>query len=248
MQRFALIGHPLTHSFSKAYFNEKFQREGIEACYENFDIHQITDIQLIISQYADLKGFNVTIPYKEAIIPLLDEVDPTALEVGAVNTVKVMRDGRMKGFNTDVIGLGYMDCFASLAMTEAALILGTGGASKAVQYVLRQKGIGYHLVSRDAQRGDYTYKQLTRELIEQHPLIINATPLGTFPKVNEAPALPYDAIGSHHTLFDLVYNPEETVFLRQGRLRGAKTFNGLTMLHQQAEASWRIWTKNETDI
>lgn len=240
MKQFGLVGHPLGHSFSKAYFTEKFEREGLDCEYLNFDIDDLSSIRNIITEHPDLKGLNVTVPYKEAIISHLDELDSVANEIKAVNTVKVLPDGRLKGFNTDIIGL---EKTLSMAMAGSALILGTGGASKAVQYVLTKHYIPFHLVSRNPEKGDFTYKELTPEIVASHPLIINATPVGMALRVNKAPDLPYDAITTQHTLFDLIYNPEETCFLRHGREKGARTLNGLTMLHAQAEAAWRIWNE-----
>ncbi len=240
MKQFGLVGHPLGHSFSKAYFTEKFEREGLDCEYLNFDIDDLSSIRNIITEHPDLKGLNVTVPYKEAIISHLDELDSVANEIKAVNTVKVLPDGRLKGFNTDIIGL---EKTLSMAMAGSALILGTGGASKAVQYVLTKHYIPFHLVSRNPEKGDFTYKELTPEIVASHPLIINATPVGMALRVNKAPDLPYDAITTQHTLFDLIYNPEETLFLQHGRDKGARTLNGLTMLHAQAEAAWRIWSE-----
>ena len=250
---FGLIGHPLSHSFSKDYFTEKFRREGLNCEYQNYDIVEISLIRKLVSEN-DLKGFNVTIPYKEAILPYLDELDPIAAEVGAVNTVKVLHGGRLKGYNTDVIGFASsLRTVRSLPRVKrdgsnakyviAALVLGTGGASKAVQYVLRKNNIPFHLVSRNPQKGDFTYKNLTPEIIQSHLLIINTTPVGMAPHCDEAPLIPYDAVTPKHLLFDLIYNPEETLFLRYGREQGAKTINGLTMLHAQAEASWSFWNQ-----
>lgn len=239
LQRYGLIGHPLGHSFSKTYFTEKFEREGIDACYENFDLKDLNLLSSLLQQHPDLCGFNVTIPYKEAILPYLDELDPAAREVGAVNTVKVLNNRRLIGYNTDIIGIN-----SSLSNPHSALLLGTGGASKAVQYVLRKHHIPYHLVSRNPEKSDLTYQNLTPEIIQSHLLIINATPVGMAPHCEEAPLIPYEAITQKHILFDLIYNPEETLFLRYGREQGAKTINGLTMLHAQAEASWEIWEKN----
>lgn len=252
MKRYGLIGHPLGHSFSKVYFQKKFQQKGWDCWYENFDLESLDQIRSLILDHPDLKGFNVTIPYKEAILPYLDELDPVAAEVGAVNTVKVLPDSKLKGYNTDVIGLelslwdGLLRSFLPRNEKSGnddllALVLGTGGASKAVQYVLRKHHITFHTVSRSPERGDYTYQDLTPEVIHTHLLIINATPVGMYPNVNDAPALPYEALSSSHVLFDLIYNPEETLFLRHGREHGATTLNGLTMLHAQADASWEIW-------
>ena len=235
MKRFGLIGHPLSHSFSKTHFTEKFEREGLDCEYENYDIDDIALVREL-----DLSGFNVTSPYKEAIIPYLDELNPIAAEVGAVNTVKVLPDGRLIGYNTDVIG--FAETVFGAELQKTALILGTGGASKAVQYALRQLGIRYSIVSRSIGKGDYQYEELTPEIIQSHLLIVNATPVGMAPNINEAPNLPYDAITPQHTLIDLIYNPDETLFLRKGKEHDAITINGLTMLHAQAEASWEIWT------
>lgn len=240
MRHFGLIGHPLGHSFSKAYFTEKFEREKWDCDYQNYDIE---DLSLIAS--LELCGFNVTIPYKEAILPYLDDLDPIAAEVGAVNTVKALPDGRLKGYNTDVIGVEMClrEGTKHLQSTVATLTLGTGGASKAIKYVLHKYHIPYHLVSRDPLKGDFTYQDLTPEIIKKHLFIINATPVGMAPHTDEAPNLPYDAITPQHTLFDLIYNPSETLFLRYGREHGACTVNGLKMLHAQAKASWTIWNQ-----
>ena len=253
--KYGLIGHPLGHSFSKDYFTKKFEREGLDCEYNNYDLEDLSMVRQL-----KLSGFNVTIPYKEAIIPYLDELDPVAAEVGAVNTVKVLPDGRLKGFNTDVIGLEAslsLIPHPALRITHYAfripnsefrippsLLLGTGGASKAVQYVLRKHHIPCHLVSQDPEKGDFTYQDLSPEVIKTHLLIINATPVGMFPNVEEAPSLPYEALSPDHVLLDLIYNPEETLFLRHGREHGATILNGLTMLHAQADATWEIFIKN----
>ena len=250
MKRYGLVGHPLGHSFSKVFFTEKFEREGFDARYENFDLEDLAALRELLQQQPDLIGFNVTIPYKEAILPYLDILDPIALEVGAVNTVKVMADGKLKGYNTDVVGIEAT--LADLAtpkgspterevMTSGALILGTGGASKAVQYVLRKHGLPYHLVSRSLERGSFTYNRLTSDIILDHLLIINATPMGMAPHIEEAPRIPYEVLTPQHVLFDLIYNPEETLFLKHGCEHGATALNGLKMLYAQAEASWAIW-------
>ena len=381
MDCYGLIGHPLGHSFSKAFFSEKFEREAIDACYDLFDLESINDFPQLLSKHPDLCGFNVTIPYKEAIMPYMDVLDPEAEAVGAVNTVKVLADGRLKGFNTDIIGIettlmglrgtpkgasvtpeggyvaplelfgfrgtpkgasvtpaggyvvplglfgfrgapkgtsvtpeggyvaplglfgfrgtpkgtsvtpegsyvaplglfgfrgapkgtsvtpeggyvaplglfGFRGAPKGTSVTPAgsyvvplghlekpitALILGTGGASKAVQYVLKKHSVPCHLVSRNPHKGDFTYNMLTPIIINEHPLIINASPVGMSPRIEEAPLIPYEAVTAEHLLFDLVYNPEETLFLRYGREHGATTVNGMAMLLAQAEASWRIW-------
>lgn len=238
MRHYGLIGHPLGHSYSKAYFTAKFEAASLDCDYQNYDLEDIS----VIKQ-SNLNGFNVTIPYKETIIPYLDELDPVAEKIGAVNTVKVLPNGELKGYNTDVIGFEGLlwSILPKNNVPEKALILGTGGASKAVQYILKIHHLPFHLVSRDSEKGDYTYAQLTTDIITEHLLIINTTPLGTFPNVTEAPPIPYGTLSPSHTLIDLIYNPEETVFLRHGREHGAKIQNGLAMLHTQAEASWKIW-------
>ena len=237
MKRYGLVGHPLGHSFSKAYFTEKFEKERLDCCYQNFDLQDIATLPKLLEQYPDLRGFNVTVPYKETIIPYLDELDTITAKVGAVNTVKILPDGQLKGFNTDVTG------YEKYEVAAPALILGSGGASKAVQYALEKNKVIFHIVSRDVLRGDYTYDLLTPDVIREHRLIVNATPVGMFPKMDEAPLIPYDALTSNHVLIDLIYNPEETLFLRKGRERGAVTFNGLRMLYAQAEAAWTIWNR-----
>ena len=238
MKRYGLIGHPLGHSFSKAYFTEKFKQAKIDACYDNYDIESIEQLPLLLKQHPDLCGFNVTIPHKEAILTYLDSLDTEAEAVGAVNTVVVTADGRLKGFNTDVSGFN-----SEFRIPNSALILGTGGASKAVQYMLKHRGLPYHLVSRTQGKGHFTYDELNVEIIQEHLIIINTTPVGMSPHIEEAPRIPYEALTPQHTLFDLIYNPEDTLFLRHGREHGAHTINGLTMLHAQAEASWNIWNK-----
>ncbi|MBR4147564.1 MAG: shikimate dehydrogenase [Bacteroidales bacterium] len=236
MKHYGLIGHPLGHSFSKTYFTAKFETEGLDCDYQNYDLE---DISLI--KQSNLNGFNVTIPYKEDIITYLDKLDEVAAEVGAVNTVRVLPNGKLIGFNTDVIGFESLIPHSSLLIPHSSLILGTGGASKAVQYVLKKHGIDFQLVSRDAKKGDYTYDQLTPEIVKDHLLIINSTPVGMAPHIDALPDIPYDAITPNHTLIDLIYNPEITLFLRHGEEQGATTINGLAMLHAQAEASWKVW-------
>lgn len=246
MKLFGLVGHPLGHSFSKRYFSNKFATLQLDCEYRNFDLDNIAQIKTILCEHPEILGFNVTIPYKEAILPYLDELDITAEQVGAVNTVKILSDGRLKGFNTDVVGFETIikSVIASDKKAIPALILGTGGAAKAVRYVLEKNNIPYHLVSRDPQKGDFTYETLKEKDILRHLLIINTTPVGMSPKVDEAPPIPYQAIDKRHTLIDLIYNPEETLFLRKGRKHGALTLNGMSMLHAQAEASWNCWTNN----
>lgn len=237
MKHFALIGFPLGHSLSASYFAEKFSREGIDAEYSPLAIEQAEEVLPYCSR---LSGFNVTIPHKQAIMPLLAEISKEAQAIGAVNCVKVCEDGRLVGYNTDVIGIR-----KSLEGVEVqgrkALVLGTGGASKAVQYVLRKGGANIKVVSRSKGAANLTYEDLSEELIRECRLIVNTTPLGMFPKVETAPQLPYSALSSEHTLFDCVYNPRQTKFLQLGAAQGARTIDGLTMFYAQAEASWEIW-------
>ena len=241
MKRYGLIGHPLRHSQSRVLFNEKFEYEGLDCRYQNFDLKSIEELHEVLERYPDLCGFNVTIPYKEAIIPLLDDIDPVAKEVGAVNVVKVT-EGKMKGYNSDVYGFEQLLCRAIIGKDIAhALVLGTGGASKAVQYVLKQKGIPYSTVSRSADRGDLTYDTLTDDILRQNHLIINTTPLGMAPQVDNFPDIHYQALGNKHILIDLIYNPKETSFMELGRSWGAKVYNGMQMFEEQAKKTWEIF-------
>ncbi len=246
MKRYGLIGYPLGHSFSQRYFTEKFEREGIAGCtYENFPIESIDRLDEVLERHPDLCGFNVTIPYKERIIPRLRSMAEEARKIGAVNCVRVTPEG-LVGHNTDAYG--FRTSLLKLldgAHPERALVLGTGGASKAVKYVLEQLGIPFDVVSRKASAGNFTYDELTSETVRTRRLIVNATPLGTFPKTDECPDIPYEAIGETHFLFDLVYNPPLTEFLRRGRQQGAAVANGYDMLVGQAEKAWSIWNGKE---
>ncbi len=246
MKRYGLIGYPLGHSFSQRYFTEKFEREGIARCtYENFPIESIDRLDEVLERHPDLCGFNVTIPYKERIIPRLRSMAEEARKIGAVNCIRVTPEG-LVGHNTDAYG--FRTSLLKLldgTHPERALVLGTGGASKAVKYVLEQLGIPFDVVSRKASAGDFTYEELTSETIRTRRLIVNATPLGTFPKTDECPDIPYEAIGETHFLFDLVYNPPLTEFLRWGRQQGAAIANGYDMLVGQAEKAWSIWNGKE---
>ena len=236
MKHFALIGYPLGHSMSAAYFLDKFSRGGIEAEYLPLPMERVEDI---LPHCAKLSGFNVTIPHKQAIIPLLAEISEEAKAVGAVNCVKVTPQG-LVGYNTDIIGI--RKSLEGITLKGAkAIILGTGGASKAVQYVLREGGAEVAVVSRSQGVADLTYADLTEEVIRNCDIIVNATPIGMFPNVCDAPEIPYSALSAKHTLFDCVYNPRITEFLRLGAEQGAHTINGLTMFYAQAEASWEIW-------
>lgn len=246
MKRYGLIGYPLGHSFSQRYFTEKFEREGIAGCtYENFPIESIDRLDEVLERHPDLCGFNVTIPYKERIIPRLRSMAEEARKIGAVNCVRVTPEG-LVGHNTDAYG--FRTSLLKLldgAHPERALVLGTGGASKAVKYVLEQLDIPFDVVSRKASAGNFTYDELTSETVRTRRLIVNATPLGTFPKTDECPDIPYEAIGETHFLFDLVYNPPLTEFLRRGRQQGAAIANGYDMLVGQAEKAWSIWNGKE---
>ena len=248
MRHFGLIGKSLGHSFSAKFFNGKFRAEGIDADYQLFEMEDVSTIDSIIKEH-NLEGFNVTIPYKESIIPHLDEVTKEAHDIGAVNCV-VINNGRKVGHNTDIVGIEASLHWLDVDSNPKALILGTGGASKAAQYALKRRGIEYKVVSRDASRGDITYDQLTAEIIAEHKLIINATPVGMSPNVDDSPAIDYSAVGTEHRLFDMVYNPAKTEFLKRGEERGAKTMGGMLMLQTQAIASWHLWNEkssNEAD-
>lgn len=248
MRQYGLIGFPLGHSFSQRYFAEKFQKEGIDNCsYTNFPIETIEKIEDILHKHPDLQGFNVTIPYKQAIIPYLSKLNREAETIGAVNCVRRTPEGLI-GYNTDAYGFQRsLNTLLNGAHPERALVLGTGGASRAIKFVLTEKHIPFDTVSRRLQGADYTYEMLTDEIIKTHQLIVNCTPLGTFPKTDECPDLPYEAIGPSHFLFDLVYNPPLTEFLRRGEQRGASIQNGYEMLVGQAELAWKIWNNPDPD-
>ena len=239
---FGLIGYPLSHSFSKHYFAEKYKREDIKGCfYELFPLERIEQIRELVKSYPNLVGLNVTIPYKETVLPFLDSVEEDAAKVGAVNTIKI-KDGRLIGFNTDVYGFEHsLLNLINDRMDLNTLVLGTGGAAKAVGHVLDRLDISYSLVSRKPATGVLSYQELDKEIIRKHQLIINTTPLGMSPKTESLPALPYDGLSAEHFLFDLVYNPEETSFMQKGKEKDARVKNGLEMLHLQAEKAWHIW-------
>lgn len=241
MREFGLIGKTLSHSFSQKYFEEKFQREHItDASYSLFEITDIKQIKTFIQQHPQLVGFNVTIPYKQQIIPYLNELSEEAEAVHAVNAVLTKQTGNQiftKGYNTDIDG--FRNSLEGIKIPEKAMILGTGGAAAAIKYVLQQKGCQTTIVSRDAEKG-LPYSELTPGIIAEHKFIVNCTPLGTYPNINEKPDIPYDGISGEHFLYDLVYNPSETSFLKEGIKRGAKIQNGLRMLHGQAEAFWEL--------
>lgn len=244
MKQYGLVGHPLDHSFSKQFFTDKFIRENLTNCtYKNFDITDISQIKTIVDNTPELIGFNVTIPYKEQIIPYLHKIDSEAAEVGAVNTVKVT-NGKWIGYNTDIYGFKQsLKPFLEISQ-ERALILGTGGASKAVYYVLNSLNINCLFVSRTPKKdNEISYNDVNEYVIRNHQIIVNTTPRGTFPKIDEKPEICYNEITSKHLLYDLIYNPDETQFLKEGRKKGATTINGLQMLKIQAEKSWKIWNE-----
>jgi shikimate dehydrogenase len=247
MQRFGLIGYPLSHSFSAGYFAKKFEDLKItDAIYENFSIENIGIFEDLLQKYPDFSGLNVTIPYKEQIIPYLNEIDEVAKEVKAVNTIKFIKKDNnkliLKGFNTDIYGFETSLKPLLEPHHKKALILGTGGASKAIKFILGRLGIEFVSASiEELKENEIRYEEIDKAMIEDRLLIINATPLGTYPKVDACPSIPYEYITPRHVLFDLVYNPEVTLFLKKGKERGAKTKNGLEMLHLQAEKAWEIW-------
>lgn len=247
MQKYGLIGYPLKHSFSIGYFNEKFKSENIDAEYVNFEIADIKDFKRIIEETPNLCGLNVTIPYKEQIIPFLNELDKDTAAIGAVNVIKIIRQkGKVKlvGYNSDIIG--FTESIRSLLQPhhKRALILGTGGASKAAYHGLTRLGVECVFVSRSKKSPDMlTYEELTPEIMKTHTVIVNCTPVGMYPKVDLCPAIPYEELTSEHLLYDLLYNPNETLFMKKGAAQGAVTKNGLEMLLLQAFAAWEIWNK-----
>ncbi|HEY1165372.1 MAG TPA: shikimate dehydrogenase [Chitinophaga sp.] len=243
MKVFGLIGYPLSHSFSKGFFAEKFQKEGVNDCvYENFPLEDISQFPALLEQQPDLRGLNVTIPYKEAVLPWLDELSPAAEQIKAVNCIQ-FHEGIRIGFNTDV--MGFKRSLQPLLKPHHtnALVLGTGGAAKAVMFVLQELNIPYTVVSRRAHNGVITYNMLDKDIMTAHTIIINTSPLGMYPQVDAAPPIPYELITKHHLLYDLIYNPAETLFLKQGAAKGAAIKNGHEMLVLQAEASWDIWNE-----
>lgn len=244
MEKYGLIGYPLGHSFSVGYFNEKFQNEGIDAEYVNFEIPQINMLPEVIASNPDLVGLNVTIPYKEKVISYLDHVSPEARAIGAVNVIRIIHKGKnviLKGYNSDVIGFTQSIEPRLETYHKKALILGTGGASKAINFGLKSLGLETVFVSRYERPGTIQYEKLTPEDIKEYNVIVNCTPCGMFPHTNECPNLPYEAMDSHTLLYDLIYNPDETLFLYKGKQQGATVVNGLEMLLLQAFASWEFW-------
>ena len=241
MRAFGLIGYPLGHSFSKKYFADKFAREGITGnVYELYPLEQIGQVEELLVSSPNLAGLNVTIPYKEQVIAYLDNMSPVVEEIGACNCIHI-QDGRLMGHNTDVIGFSRSLLPKLKPHHKQALILGTGGSSKAVAYTLKELNIPFLQVSRNPSEGMIGYEEIDQSMLETHTLLINTTPVGMYPDIEKAPAIPYQFIGADHYLFDLVYNPERTRFLQEGALRGATVENGSDMLVIQAEASWEIW-------
>ena len=243
MKQYGIIGYPLSHSFSKGYFSTKFEKENLNDCiFDTFPLNKIEEFNLICTKHPNFVGLNVTIPYKEQIIPFLDDLDTEAAKIGAVNTIKFI-NGKKIGYNTDCFGFEMSLKPLLKTYHTHALILGTGGASKAVEYVLKKLGIEFQYVSRVKSINAIAYNELDKNIIQHSTLIINTTPVGMYPKIDDAPAIPYQYLNSQHLLYDLVYNPDETLFLKQGKTQGAQTKNGLEMLYLQAEKSWNIWNQ-----
>lgn len=251
MDTYGLIGFPLKHSFSARFFTEKFAREGIDAEYLNFEIEDILKIREVILFNQRLRGLNVTIPYKERVIPLLNEISPEAQKIGAVNVIRVERRPNDKyhykliGYNTDYVG--FKNSIAPMLRAEThrnALILGTGGASKAVAQALSDLDLRWKYVSRTPHKDRFTYNQLSAEVLAQYTVVVNCSPVGTFPHADECPEIPYSRLTPGHILYDLVYNPAETLFLKKGKAQGATVKNGAEMLELQALAAWEIWSRS----
>ena len=248
MDKYGLIGYPLGHSFSIGYFNERFENENIDAEYINFEIPSIDDLPEVLASNPQLKGLNVTIPYKEKVISFLDSVSPEARAIGAVNVIRVTHKGNkiiLKGFNSDVIGFTKSIEPMLEKCHKKALILGTGGASKAVNYGLKSLGLETVFVSRYERPGTIQYESITPDVVKEYNVIVNCTPLGMYPHSDECPMLPYEALDSHNILYDLIYNPDQTLFMKKGLAHGAQVKNGLEMLLLQAFASWEFWNGKE---
>ncbi len=248
MDKYGLIGYPLGHSFSKSYFNEKFENEGINAEYINFEIPTLDSLPEILASNPELKGLNVTIPYKEKVISYLDSISPEARAIGAVNVIRIDHKGNdtyLKGFNSDVIGFTKSIEPLLERFHKKALILGTGGASKAINFGLKSLGLETVFVSRFERPGTIQYSQITPDIIQEYNVIVNCTPCGMYPHIDECPQLPYEAMTSKNILYDLLYNPDETLFMKKGAQHGATVKNGLEMLLLQAFASWEFWHNKE---
>lgn len=248
MDKYGLIGYPLGHSFSISYFNQKFADEGVNAKYENFEIASIDQLEEVLASNPELRGLNVTIPYKEKVMPYLDSISPEAQAIGAVNVIRVTHEGKevkLKGFNSDVIGFTKSIEPMLESYHKKALILGTGGASKAINYGLKSLGLETVYVSRYERPGTIQYERITPEVVHEYNVIVNCTPVGMYPHTEECPLLPYEAMDGHTILYDLIYNPDETLFMRKGAEHGAQTKNGLEMLLLQAFTSWEFWHGKE---
>ena len=241
MRKFGLVGRNISYSFSRDFFRKKFERENIDATYENFDMEKISRLPLILKNNPGLQGFNVTIPFKQAIMPFLDALDPEASEIAAVNTVKISKTGKLTGYNTDHFGFSKALVPHLQKRHKKALILGTGGASKAVIYALQSLGIVATSVSRKSFENAISYEELSSEIMAEHLIIINCTPLGTYPNISEFPPVPVEKISSQHLIFDLIYNPEITRLMELAHQKGATVVNGQKMLEYQAERAWEIW-------
>lgn len=246
MRLYGLIGYPLSHSFSKKYFTEKFEREGLKDCrYELFPLSSIDALPQLLKEHPELCGLNVTIPYKEQVLSYLHSENELVQAIRACNCIDI-RNGKLKGYNTDVLGFERSLLEQWQPHHKKALILGTGGVSKAVQYIVQKMGLTYRYVSRKPGVHNFSYEQLTPAIMQEYTLIVNTTPLGMYPNITEAPPIPYEALTPKHYLFDMVYNPEKTLFLKMGKERGAMIKNGYDMLEIQADESWKIWTTSNT--
>jgi shikimate dehydrogenase len=245
MRRFGLIGKTLKHSFSKTWFTKKFEEEGIPDCsYENFELQSIEQLPGLIQSNSDLAGVNITIPYKEAVCKLLDQSNELVQEIGACNCIKI-ENGILSGYNTDALAFQRSLSANLQPEHQCALVLGSGGASKAIQFALKKMNIDFLVVTRNKKDQLMGYEDLGRDVMDGHQIIINTTPLGTYPNVDQDPSIPYEWITTQHLLFDLVYNPPKTKFLREGEKKGARIVNGYEMLVGQAEESWRIWNESK---
>ena len=248
---YGLIGYPLVHSFSRDFFNQKFLAEDIDAQYLNFEIEDLGGLMEIIAEYPNLNGLNVTAPYKEKVIPLLDSLDDDAREIGAVNVIRFIRDKstgellEMRGYNSDVVGFGQTVKSILTPQRTSAMVLGTGGAAKAVRAALRKYGIEVQMVSRRKSEHTLIYEEITRAMVTAHKIIVNATPVGKYPVDDKYPDFPYRFLTKEHICYDLIYNPEETLFMKKSARYGAETKNGIEMLLLQAFDSYEIWTRDQ---
>ena len=245
-RKFGLLGYPLQHSFSRGYHNERIARWGLDAVYENYELADLSQLRSIVESDTNLEGLNVTIPYKQAVMPLLDDIDEVARAIGAVNVIRIERDSnrvRMVGYNSDYVG--FRNTLIPLLQPhhKHAMVLGTGGASKAVCAVLKDLSIAVTCVSRTPRQGELGYDALTPDVMAQYTVIVNTTPLGMYPHIDDCPPIPYEALTAQHLCYDVVYNPESTLFMRRSAEYGATVCNGLKMLYVQADAAWEIWNK-----